>query len=112
MNRIRDLRKEAELSQHELARKFNLSQQTISSYENGTREPDNKTLKQLAQFFDVSVDYLLGHSEVRKNNELISETGASYSLDISDLPEDAVKQVEEYLDFIRQRYNNERDKKK
>lgn len=104
MNRIRDLRKESGLSQEQLAKKFNLSQQTISSYEICSREPDNDTLKQLASFFGVSVDYLLGQSNLRNSREIVSESSAPYSLDVSGLPEEAIKQVEEYLEFLKQRY--------
>lgn len=109
MNRIRDLRRESGLSQKQLARKFNLSQQTISSYENCSREPDNETLKQLAAFFKVSVDYLLGQSDVRNSREMMSEPDASYTLDVSGLPDEAIKQVEEYLEFLKQRYIPEKD---
>jgi repressor LexA len=61
MNIIKDLRKIHDISQNDLAEKLNISQQTVSSYENGTREPDISTLKQLALIFNVSIDYLVGH---------------------------------------------------
>ncbi len=63
MNRITILRKKEKLSQSELAEKLNISQQSISSYENGKREPDNETLKKLADFFNVTTDYLLGRTD-------------------------------------------------
>jgi repressor LexA len=63
MNRIKELRELKKLSQNVLAEKLNTKQSTISGYETGTREPDNDTLKRLAIFFDVSIDYLLGVSE-------------------------------------------------
>ena len=51
------------LSQIQLAKKLNMSQQTISAYENGTRQPDLDTLRKFADFFGVTTDELLGVSE-------------------------------------------------
>ena len=62
MIRLRELRKISNMSQYELAARTKLSQQTISKYENGTREPDISTLKQLASIFNVTIDYLVGYN--------------------------------------------------
>ena len=61
MLRLQILRKQLNISQSELANKMQLSQQSISKYEQGSREPDISTLKQLAKFFNVSIDYLVGY---------------------------------------------------
>lgn len=66
MKRLALLRKEYGMSQAELAEKLGVTQQTISKYENGTREPDSKTLKILATMFNTSIDYLLGNSDIKK----------------------------------------------
>lgn len=58
VNRIKDLRAEKGISQNELAKALGLTQQAISAYENGLREPDLETLQKIADFFNVSVDYL------------------------------------------------------
>lgn len=57
MNRIKDLRLEKGVSQNKLAKALGLTQQAISAYENGLREPDLETLNKIANFFNVSVDY-------------------------------------------------------
>lgn len=64
--RLKMLRKEKGLTQAELGKYFNLSKQTISSYENGGSSPDKDTLQRLADFFSVSVDYLLGRTDSRE----------------------------------------------
>lgn len=64
-NRLRKLRKEKKLSQAELGEILKLSQRTISSYENGERFPDQNTLNNIADYFEVSVDYLLGRTKLR-----------------------------------------------
>ena len=57
--RLRELRTEQGISQRKLGELFNVCNQTVSFWETGSREPDLDTLKALAKFFDVSVDYLL-----------------------------------------------------
>lgn len=61
MNRIKELRQENKLSQIELANKVHASNQAISAYESGTREPKEPMWQALANFFNVSVDYLKGY---------------------------------------------------
>ena len=63
--RIKVLRNEKNLLQKDLAKKLNLSQQTISLYESNRRQPDYLTLQNIATFFNVSVDYLLGRTDIR-----------------------------------------------
>ena len=61
MNRIKELRQENKLSQIELANKVHASNQAISAYESGTREPKEPMWQALADFFNVSVPYLKGY---------------------------------------------------
>ena len=62
-NRLKELRHKKNLSQKDLAKKLNISQQAISLYEKGDREPKLETWQKLADFFNVPVDYLLGISK-------------------------------------------------
>lgn len=64
MNRIKEIRQEKKLSQKDLAKKLNISQQAISLYEKGDREPKLETWQKLADFFGVSVPYLQGISDI------------------------------------------------
>ena len=65
MERLRLLRTEKKLSLRELGEKLNLSFVTIGQYERGERQPDNDILVKLADFFEVSIDYLLGRVDDR-----------------------------------------------
>lgn len=56
---LRTLIEERKITQKELARQLNLAPSTLGSYVQNTREPDFDTLKLIAKFFNVSVDYLL-----------------------------------------------------
>jgi len=66
MLRLKELREKRRLSQDGLALKLSVSQSTISAYEIGERTPDLETLIAIAKFFDVSLDYLVGLSEVKQ----------------------------------------------
>ena len=61
--RLKQLRKELNISQLKLAIDLNMSQNTISRYENMEREADYETLIKLADYFGVSLDYLLGRTD-------------------------------------------------
>jgi transcriptional regulator with XRE-family HTH domain len=63
--RLKLLREEKGLSQVELAKLYNLSQSTIAYYETNSKQPSNETLQNLADFFQTTIDYLLGRSEIR-----------------------------------------------
>jgi transcriptional regulator with XRE-family HTH domain len=64
MQRLRELRHNLNKKQKEIAQELNLSVQVYCNYENGLREPSFDTLTKLADYFDVSVDYLLGRTEI------------------------------------------------
>lgn len=64
--RIKDLREELGLTQIAFAKILNISNSTLSQYENGDRVPSDATKIKIADYFDVSLDYLLGRSSVRK----------------------------------------------
>lgn len=63
MFRLKELRESRRISQVRLAIELDLNQNTISRYENGVREADYKTLIAIADYFNVSLDYLLGRTE-------------------------------------------------
>ncbi len=70
--RLRKLRKENNLRQKDLAEILNLAQTTIANYEKNARFPNQETLNDIADYFNISLDYLLGRSNQRvfpdKNN--------------------------------------------
>lgn len=63
--RIKILRKEKNLKQGEAAEVLGLSISTYCRYERGEREPDAAVLWRIADLYEVSVDYLIGRSDVR-----------------------------------------------
>ena len=63
---LKKLREESSVSQRSLAEAVGVSQQSINKYENHNIEPDIETLMRISDFFETSVDYLIGHSDVRR----------------------------------------------
>jgi len=66
MIKLRSLRGERKINQQKIAMDMQISQASISKYEVGSAEPDIGTIIKLAEYFNVSTDYLLGVSEVKK----------------------------------------------
>ena len=60
MTRLKMCRTESDISQAALAKKLGVSTSTLGNYESGIRKPDLEMLVNIAVFFDVSTDYLLG----------------------------------------------------
>ena len=61
--RLKDLRKQAELTQVDVAEKLGISQPAYASWERGVKKPTQDNLVKIAQILNVSVDYLVGNSE-------------------------------------------------
>lgn len=66
--RLKELRKQRGISQLKLAMDLGLSQNTVSRYETGEREADYRTLILLGDYFNVSIDYLLGRTDNPRMN--------------------------------------------
>lgn len=67
LENLRILRAEAKMTQKQLAEAIGVSQQSINKYENHNIEPDIETLIRIADHFDTSVDYLIGHKVSEQN---------------------------------------------
>ncbi len=66
--RLKELRKKRGISQLKLALDLNMNQNTISRYETGEREADYATLIRFADYFNVSIDYLLRRTDTPEIN--------------------------------------------
>ena len=69
LTNLKKLREDASVSQKALADAIGVSQQSVNKYENHNIEPDIDTLIRIADFFETSVDYLIGHTSVRRKIE-------------------------------------------
>jgi len=82
--RLKKLRKDYSLTQKNLALKLGIGQTTIANYENGSRFPNQKILKNFADFFNVSIDYLVGRT---KNINTLNSTSTNINKDDIDYDE-------------------------
>jgi transcriptional regulator with XRE-family HTH domain len=65
MLRLKEVRKESNISQQKLADYLNVARSTVAMWEIGGAEPDLTTIRRIADYFNVSMDYLLGRSDIR-----------------------------------------------
>lgn len=68
--RLKELRKEAKLSQQEFANRIGISKSSVNMYERGEREPGMDTLEAIADFFNVDMDYLFGNSDIKNKHRI------------------------------------------
>ncbi len=80
LKNLKKLREEKGVSQKQLADVVSVSQQSINKYENHNIEPDIDTLIKMADYFETSVDYIIGHSNIRRKIEVVN----SYDLNIEE----------------------------
>lgn len=98
--RLWDLRKDAGLTQDELADILKINKHSISAYEREKSEPPDAIKIAIAQFFHVSIDYLLGLTDsptpysTRENSLYLP----------SDFPESAKASLEDYAMFLKNKY--------
>ena len=102
-DRLKLLREEKSVTQREIGKFLNISDRVIGYYEQNNRFPkDENTLKRLADFFEVSVDFLLGQTDIRTSFK--DEYSSMKIVDVSTLPDEAIKQAKEYVEFLKQKY--------
>jgi len=99
------LRKEAGMSQLELAEKLGVSQQTVSKYERGIREPDNATLVKLSEIFNCSIDYLLGRTNIKDPIETIAAHH-----DGEEWTEEELEEIERFKEFVKMKRQQRNEK--
>jgi DNA-binding XRE family transcriptional regulator len=69
LKNLKALREAAAVSQKQLAEVIGVSQQSINKYENHSIEPDIETMIRIADYFNTTVDYLVGHTHLRRQME-------------------------------------------
>lgn len=104
--RLKALRLEANLTQKDMADKFNISQQAYAKWELESANPTKNVITKLASIFNVSVDYLVGKTD-QKNSDDVGEVEMlfrSTSLDMTD--EEKLIFKKELIEFMRERKNS------
>lgn len=100
--RLRSLRLESEMSQESLSKELNISQSALGYYENCGRTPDIEFLEKVSNYFNVSVDYLLGHSQAKTVKSDVKSI-----CDYTGLSEKSVDFLHTLLEHIKDKENHE-----
>ncbi len=110
---LKELRKEKHLTGEELGKILNVTKVAISNWENGNRSPDTNMLKKMCDYFEVSLDYLIGNSDVRNSHkEKIKldagiKTIAAHRINLNEnLPDEAIEKINEYIRLVELDYKN------
>ena len=103
MNNLKKIRIARGLTQYEIAEFINVSQVVYSKYETGKSEPSYDTLTKLANYFDVSVDYLLDYNETALiiPDELKDVSFAFYKSEGEELEQEDIDELAKYIEFIK-----------
>jgi len=100
-NRLKKLRIKHGLLQKKIAEQLNLSQQTISLYEANKREPDYITLQKIADYFNVSIDYLLGKTDIKEPVDDVIEKKLDIFNQIHTLSPESQKDLKKYIELLK-----------
>ena len=103
--RFKELRKERKLSQAKVAEDLDMSQATIASWEAGSRMPLSDMVPQIADYFQVSIDYLFGTKKPTK--QPISDDDIRFALSGGEKPitQAQYDEVKQFVRFIKERDN-------
>ena len=118
--RLKSLREDKDLSQKELAKALGVSPSTIGMYESGKRTPDSEMLTRICDFFNITVDYLLGRTntknsldslfhgtESKKFSEAVETIAAHLDEKSKDISPKKMKLIKNYIDALFDDFDDE-----
>ena len=100
--RLQELRKDSGLKQEELAKALGVSLSSVKAYEQGRSNPDDAVKVRIAQFFNISLDYLLGAID----DELPLKRSDAINLP-KGFPIEAVSDLKDYMKFLETKHGND-----
>ncbi|EOU1886315.1 helix-turn-helix domain-containing protein [Clostridium perfringens] len=109
-NRLKSLRNEKGVLQKDVAEYLKISTSAYGFYEQGKRIPDVETLNKLSDYYNVSIDYLLGKSNIKESAEdIINDDTLTLALHNDngideELPEEAKKEIEDFIEYVKHKY--------
>lgn len=109
-DRLKELRKEKHLTQVQLAELMGLERSSIGKYEgNKGNLPSPEILQQLADFFDVSIDYLLGRTDIKKisgEKPEVTDEDIQFALFGGKVTDEVYEDVKRFAEFIKEKYKD------
>lgn len=120
--RIRLLRNEKGVSQEELSKVIGVTTSAISMYETGARKPSYEVISRLADYFNVTMDFIVGRTEVRNSINTPQDVNELMKVDpdllielcrAKDLPEEERRRIKEFAAFEIEKFlKSKRNKEK
>lgn len=107
-DRLLSLRKELGLTQGEFAEKIGYSRTAISAWEIGRNEPSNEDMIKIANFFNVSLDYLLGKSDIRNYDEDEKEFRFAFHKETEGMTDEEIKDALRFYKEMKNRIKGEK----
>lgn len=104
---LRKLRKEKDMTQKDIATYLNVSDRLVGYYESGERMPPPDILEKIADYFDVSIDYLLGRTNIKK--QPVYSTKDEIKEDIDSLSPESKEDLKRYLELLKIKDMQERN---
>lgn len=107
MNRLKLLREEKGLIQKDVAKLLSVSIPAVNQYESGKRDMSTETVIKLAEYFNVTTDYLLGKSDIRNPEQLKNIKHANAGgLNTEGLDEEDLKELQAQVDYMKWKKKN------
>lgn len=106
--RIKLLREELGLKQEELAKKLSVSPSAIGMYERDLREPNNELTLRIANFFNVSIDYLLGKTDIRNYDKDEQEFRFAYHKEMEGLTDEEIADALRFYKEMKKRVGKDK----
>jgi len=100
--RLQALRIERSMTQEDFGKLLNVTQSTIAYYESGKKQPSLETIRFIADYFNVTIDYLLGRVDYRNSQSKIP--ASQKAVPSSKLPTDAQKSIEDFIRYIHEKH--------
>ena len=110
MLRIKELREKKGLLQKEVATNLNIGLSTLSQYETGSREPDYNTLVKIAEYFNVSTDYLLGIDDKPNDKSIDDDIKFALFGSAGEITDEMYEEVKRFAEYVKKK--KEEDGKK
>jgi transcriptional regulator with XRE-family HTH domain len=106
--RLKKLRSRKGMSQEELSKNLGLTRGTYAHYEINKRQPDYDTLKKIADFFNVTIDFLITGNEKSESpdemwQEFLNPRTQIFFKDLKDAPEEKIEELIRFWEFIKDR---------
>ena len=106
--RLKQLREKQGLNKKQLASAVGIPYGTYNHFEIGDREPNSMYLKMFAEYFSVSIDYIMGYSslEIQQRNIIVFDNGEIRHL--PDFPVETQESIINYIDFLESQHNKDK----